>query len=154
MKNNYINKAYDKIRSYITETPLLESCNLNDELGFRLIVKAENLQVTGSFKIRGALNQILSMENHYEGVIAASSGNHGHAVAYTAMLLKTPATILMPKDAPEIKIKNVKQYGAKVIFYDRYHDNREEITKKESLQNNLFIISPLTMKKQYMVKEQ
>lgn len=143
MKNNILNhikSAYSRIQPYVTETPILENSRLNQDLGFRLFLKAENLQVTGSFKIRGALNQILSMDKNYRGVIAASSGNHGHAVAYAAMLLKLPATILMPKDAPKIKIENVRQYGAKIIFYDRRNDNREKIAKIESLKSNLFII--------------
>ncbi|AWI58812.1 threonine ammonia-lyase [Sinorhizobium fredii] len=98
-------------------TPLLESPWLNRELGGRLLVKAENLQVTGSFKLRGAANRMkaLTEDEHRRGVVARSSGNHGLAIAYCASLIGTSATVVVPETAPAAKVERIKGYGATVV---------------------------------------
>ena len=111
------------------ETPLLESPLLNERLGFRLLVKAEPLQLTGSFKVRGAYNRMARIpeDRRANGVVAYSSGNHAQGVAAAAKLLGLKATIVMPADAPGIKIANTRAWGAEVRTYDRFTENREEI---------------------------
>jgi threonine dehydratase len=110
-------------------TPLLESPLLNAELGGRLLIKAEVLQRTGSFKYRGALNRISAIPegNKSGGVVAYSSGNHAQGVAAAAQATGMKAIILMPVDAPRIKVANTKAWGAEVRHYDRRRDNREAI---------------------------
>ena len=99
------------------ETPLLESPYLNGLLGGRLLVKAENLQVTGSFKLRGAANRIacLTADEKRRGVIARSSGNHGLAIAYCAQLMGTTAVVVAPDTAPAGKIGRIEASGARVV---------------------------------------
>ena len=119
------------IKKYAYKTPLLESSLLNSQLGCRLFVKAENLQRTGSFKFRGAFNKISKIPDNKKkaGIVAYSSGNHAQGVAAVAKLLGIKAQIVMPIDAPAIKIANTKSYGAEVILYDRHKDDREEVSK-------------------------
>ena len=119
--------AEENIRQHAIVTPLLTSDTLNNELGFRLWIKAECLQRTGSFKFRGALNAIATVPDDDLPILAFSSGNHGQGVALAARLANKQATIIMPEDAPDIKISNTKAYGAKTILYDRYNQNREEV---------------------------
>ena len=111
------------------ETPLLESPLLNLRLGGRVLVKAEMLQRTGSFKFRGAYNKIsrIPEDRRKSGVVAYSSGNHAQAVAAVANLLGMSATIVMPADAPAIKRRNTEAWGAKIVSYDRHRDDREAI---------------------------
>ena len=110
-------------------TPLLESPALNKAAGCRVLVKAEPLQRTGSFKFRGAYNRMSQLDRHERkaGVVAYSSGNHAQGVAAAAQQLGIQATILMPADAPRIKIENTRSYGAEVVTYDRYREVREAI---------------------------
>src|ERR1700730_13130606 len=102
-----VQEATARIRGSIVTTPLLEAPLLQKELGFRLLVKAENVQLTGSFKVRGAFNQIsqLTDEEKRKGVVAISSGNHAQAVAYAAASFLVKATIVMPHDAPRLKLE-------------------------------------------------
>jgi threonine dehydratase len=106
----------------VVETPLLESSLLNQRLGGRVLLKAECLQLTGSFKVRGASNRIrrLSAAERGRGVVAFSSGNHAQGVAYAAREAGAPATIVMPADAPAIKRANTQAYGAELRLYDRF----------------------------------
>jgi threonine dehydratase len=124
-----IEAASVRLRGLAVVTPLLESPAVNARLGGRLLVKAECLQRTGSFKFRGAYNALaaLEAEERRAGVVAYSSGNHAQGVAAAAQLLGTPATIVMPSDAPAIKVANTRFYGAEVVFYDRYTEEREAI---------------------------
>ena len=124
-----IEAAAGRIAPLAVRTPLLESPLLNDLLGFRLLVKVEPLQRTGSFKFRGAYNRISQLDPAAmkRGVVAFSSGNHAQGVAHAAALLGAPAVIVMPADAPAIKIANTRAYGAEVQLYDRYREVREEI---------------------------
>lgn len=124
-----IKVAAERIKGYAAETPALESAALNARLGARCFLKPENLQRTGSFKFRGAFNRLaqLSKQQCAAGVVAWSSGNHAQGVAAAAQILEMPATIIMPRDAPAVKLANTKRYGAEVILYDRYTQDREEI---------------------------
>lgn len=121
--------AQDRLAPYIVTTPLLENTTLNDRAGRRILIKPEVLQRTGSFKIRGALNRLLQLddEERGRGVVAFSSGNHAQGVAEAARLLGVEAIIVMPKDAPAIKLANTRRSGAQVVLYDRQSENREEI---------------------------
>jgi threonine dehydratase len=112
-----VQAAATRIRPYCIETPLLESPYLNAKLGGRLLLKCENLQVTGSFKLRGAANRISVMtdEERARGVVARSSGNHGLAMAFCAKLMGTTTVVVAPDTAPAAKIDRIKAYGARVI---------------------------------------
>jgi len=139
-----ITKAAVLLQPHIVRTPLLESELLNDELGGRVLFKAENLQRTGSFKIRGASNKILNLspQQRAQGVVAYSSGNHAQGVAAAAASIGISATIVIPEDAPALKIANTRAYGAKVVLYDRYQQNREAIAAEIAEQENRVIIPP------------
>lgn len=115
-----IQEAHDRIKSNIVETPMIRLNNLDKFLGCEVYIKAENMQLTGAFKLRGAMNKILSLSEDEikRGIVAASSGNHGKAVAYTAKMLGTTATIVMPNTAPQIKIDAIKSLGAEVVLCD------------------------------------
>ncbi len=114
------------------KTPLLESPRLNDRLGGRLLIKPECLQRTGSFKFRGAFNKIVQIpdDDKSRGVVAFSSGNHAQGVAAAAQILGLPATIVMPSDAPAIKITSTKSYGATVVPYERKDGNRVQVAER------------------------
>jgi threonine dehydratase len=123
--------ASERIAGVAHRTPVLTSTTLNDLTGAEIFFKAEHLQRMGAFKFRGAYNAIsqFTPEQMQAGVIAFSSGNHAQAIALAAKLLGTSATIVMPEDAPEIKLRATRGYGARVILYDRYSENRETIGK-------------------------
>ncbi|MEQ9491203.1 MAG: threonine/serine dehydratase [Alphaproteobacteria bacterium] len=125
-------------------TPLLESPLLNQRLGGRLLVKPECLQRTGSFKFRGAFNRIsnLSKQETAGGVIAYSSGNHAQGVAAAAGVLGLPAVIVMPEDAPAIKIRNTRALGAEVVTYDRFGEDREAIADRIAAERGAAIVRP------------
>ncbi len=109
--------AADRIKVHCIETPLLESPYLNRQLGGRLLVKAESLQTTGSFKLRGAVNRIAAMNEteKQRGVVARSSGNHGLALAYCSQAFGVSVVVVAPDTAPEAKVKRIKDYGARVV---------------------------------------
>jgi threonine dehydratase len=133
-----------RIRPLAWRTPLLENQRVNDLLGGRLLIKAEVLQRTGSFKFRGALNFILQLdaEQKKRGVVAWSSGNHAQGTAEAARLIGVPATIIMPADAPALKIANTKASGASVILYDRVKESREEIARKLATEQGAATMPP------------
>ncbi len=126
------------------ETPLLESPLLNQHLGGRVLIKAEMLQRTGSFKFRGAYNKIsrIPADRRKSGVVAYSSGNHAQAVAAVANLLGMTATIVMPADAPAIKRRNTEAWGAKIVSYDRHRDDREAIGKAIAAETGGTLVKP------------
>ena len=137
-----IEKAADIIRPYAVKTPLLTSDLLNEKLGYRLWLKAEPQQRTGSFKFRGACYAVMSLEAPTQPVLAYSSGNHAQAVALAAQLSGRDATIVMPADAPGTKIEATKAYGAEVVLYDRYSESREEIGESLAARNGADVIAP------------
>jgi len=122
-------EAAGRIREHVQRTPLVRSARLDEIAGGRVWLKAENLQVTGSFKIRGAFNAMLclSPEQRARGVVAYSTGNHGQAIAWAARRLGVPATIVMPVDAPRVKVERALSQGARVEHYDRHTQSREVI---------------------------
>jgi threonine dehydratase len=125
-----IRAAAARLSGVAVRTPLLESPFLNDIAGRRVLVKAECLQRTGSFKFRGAWSALsaLSDEVRARGVLAYSSGNHAQGVALAAQLMGVPAVIVMPSDAPALKLANTRAYGAEVVTYDRAGgENRESL---------------------------
>jgi len=127
-----VEDAAKRIAGHVVTTPLLESPLLNERVGGRLLVKAEPLQRTGSFKFRGAFNRLSRLDGQARarGVVAFSSGNHAQGVAAAAGMLGIPATIVMPRDAPAIKIANTRAYGAEVVLYDRVRESREDIANR------------------------
>ena len=139
-----INNRYEEIKGLLVNTPLLQSDEINSLFSSNIFFKAENLQKTGSFKFRGACSAIssLSMEQIKSGVVCFSSGNHAQGIALAAKLHKTTAKIIMPKDAPKIKIQNTKKYGAKIVFYDRGIDDRESIGEQIAHDENRVLIKP------------
>ena len=139
-----VQAAADRRAGKAVVTPLLESPVLNERLGGRLLVKAEPLQRTGSFKFRGAYNALsqIPSEARARGVVAYSSGNHAQGVAAAAQILGMPAVIVMPTDAPSIKIANTKGYGAEVVFYDRWGESREAVAAGIAAERGAEIIPP------------
>ena len=139
-----IYEAQSRLQDNIRETPLLSSPFIDQLAGRRVIIKAECLQHTGSFKYRGAWSAIssLSDEVRTRGVLAYSSGNHAQGIAAVAKRFNSPAIIIMPSDAPKLKIKNTKLMGAEVILYDRSKHSREDIGEKISFERGLMLIKP------------
>ncbi len=139
-----VRDAAEVLYRVVVRTPLLESPALSEKLGGRLLLKCETLQYTGSFKFRGAYNTIsrLSDEQKEKGVFAYSSGNHAQGVALSAKLLGIEATILMPEDTPTIKLANTRGYGAHVVTYNRYEENREEIGRQIADEHGYTLIKP------------
>ena len=137
-----IEAAASRIRPHIYKTPLLESPRLNDFLGYRLLIKAESLQHTGSFKLRGATNAVWSLSDNVRHVVAFSSGNHAQGVARAVTTRGIKATIVMPEDTPATKIEGTKAYGADVVTYDRYSESREDIGATLSKKYKADLIKP------------
>ena len=136
--------AEARLRGWVVETPVLESDAINALARARVLLKAECLQHTGSFKIRGALNRLLqlSAEERAAGVVAFSSGNHAQAVALAARWLKVPATIVMPADAPKVKVARTREHGAEVVLYDREREDREAIAAGIAARRGAAIVPP------------
>jgi threonine dehydratase len=124
-----VEKAARRLQGYAARTPVIESPALNQRAGGRVLIKAECLQRTGSFKFRGAWNRISQLDKASApgGVVAYSSGNHAQGVAAAAQIRGLPALIVMPADTPLIKQQNTKSYCAEVVTYDRATESREAI---------------------------
>ena len=139
-----IEAASERLRGLAVVTPLLESQLLNELIGGRLLVKAEPLQRTGSFKFRGAYNRIsqLSDDERKRGVVAFSSGNHAQGVAAAARSMGAPAIIVMPRDAPTIKIDNTRAWGAEVVLYERASESREARSREIAAERGLALVPP------------
>ncbi len=139
-----IRAAAARLRGRAVLTPLLESTALNARLGGRLLVKAEGLQRTGSFKFRGAFNKLqgLTPAARAHGVVAYSSGNHAQGVAAAAQILGIKATIVMPADAPRLKIDNTKGFGAAIVLYDRVGEDRREIAGAIASRDGATLVPP------------
>ena len=139
-----IEAAAERLAGLSVRTPLLEHPILNRLCGGRILMKAETLQNTGSFKFRGAYNRISTLPPGVlaKGILAWSSGNHAQGVAMTARLVGTKATIVMPSDAPSQKIENTRAEGADVLLYDRATESREAIGTSLATERELFIVRP------------
>ncbi|MCJ2022578.1 threo-3-hydroxy-L-aspartate ammonia-lyase [Methylobacterium sp. E-065] len=137
-------RAAERIAGAAHRTPVLTSRTADAMTGATLFFKAENLQRAGAFKFRGAYNAIsaLSEAERARGVITFSSGNHAQAVALACRLLGAPATIIMPADAPAAKIEGTRGYGAEVILYDRYSQDREALGRSIAEPRGLTLIPP------------
>jgi threonine dehydratase len=132
--------AARRLRGIARRTPLLESEALNALTGGRVLLKAESLQRTGSFKFRGAYNTLSQIET--PAVVAYSSGNHAQGVAAAAQALGKAATIVMPADAPAIKLESTRAYGAKIRLYDRQRESREEIGAELARTTGAALVKP------------
>jgi threo-3-hydroxy-L-aspartate ammonia-lyase len=136
--------AAARIAGIAHRTPVLTSRTINEDFRAQVYFKAENLQRTGAFKFRGASNALsrLSPAQKAAGVVAFSSGNHAQAMALAARLLGVPATIVMPHDAPAMKVAATRGYGATVVSYDRYTEDREQIGRDLAEKHGLTLIPP------------
>jgi len=136
--------AHQRIDGIAHRTPVLTSTTADSIAGASLFFKCENFQRMGAFKFRGAYNAIsqFSAEQMDAGVIAFSSGNHAQAIALSARLLGTKAVIVMPEDAPSVKITATREYGAEVILYDRYKADREVLGARLAAERGLTLIPP------------
>ncbi len=139
-----IEAAAARLSGHVLRTPLLSSPALDAIAGRRILIKAENLQRTGSFKFRGGWSAITSLghDERAQGVIAFSSGNHAQGLACAAQAHDVPAVILMPADAPPVKIANTRAFGAEVILYDRGRDNRDAMAASLAKERGLTLIPP------------
>jgi threonine dehydratase len=139
-----VREAAARIRGIALTTPLIESAELDRIAGTKVFLKAENLQKAGAFKFRGAANKILKLtaKQRDAGVIAYSSGNHALAVAVAARQFSIDAVVLMPKDAPAVKIQGAKANGAEVVLYDREKDDRKAICAALMAERGLTLVPP------------
>jgi threonine dehydratase len=136
--------AAQRLRGVAHRTPVLFSRTLDERTGARIALKAETLQRVGAFKFRGAYNAVASLEDgiRAQGVCTASSGNHAQALALAARLCGTRATVIMPEDAPPLKRAATEGYGAEVISYDRYGEDRDELLRNLAAERGLEAIHP------------
>jgi threonine dehydratase len=139
-----VQAAARRLDGIALRTPLLENARVNAALGGRLFLKAECLQRTGSFKLRGAYNFLsqMSAEERGKGVVGWSSGNHAQGLAEAARLMKMKATIVMPADAPALKVANTRASGAEIVLYDRVKDSREAIGSDIAQRTGATIVPP------------
>ena len=136
--------AQRAIAPFVVPTPLVRSQFLSNLCGGDVFLKLENLQVTNSFKIRGAFNRFLhlSLEEKARGIVTASAGNHGQAVAFAARKLNFPAKIVVPKNTPRIKIEGIKKYGVELVLFGDIYDEAEQKAKDLAREEGLVFISP------------
>ncbi|MBJ6372609.1 threonine ammonia-lyase [Sedimentitalea arenosa] len=139
-----IHAAADRLAGHARRTPLLSSPFLDEIAGRRVLVKAECLQHTGSFKFRGGWSAVSALppDTRARGVIAFSSGNHAQGVARAAQARGAPAVIIMPADAPRMKIDNTRALGAEIVLYDRETEDRDAIGDRLAAERGLTLIKP------------
>jgi threonine ammonia-lyase medium form len=139
-----VRAAAERLRGVANHTPVMTSRTFNALVGREVFFKCENFQRAGAFKFRGAYNRLcqLSDEEKSRGVVAFSSGNHAQGVALAAKLLNVPAAIVMPDDAPPVKLAATRGYGAEVIVYDRLKGSREEIATRLSKERGMTLVPP------------
>ncbi|SFP32282.1 threonine dehydratase [Variovorax sp. OK605] len=136
--------AAARLEGHAHRTPVLRSSTANARWGAEFFFKCENFQRMGAFKFRGAFNALSKFDatQRKGGVIAFSSGNHAQAIALSARLLSMPAVIVMPKDAPAAKVAATKGYGAEVVMYDRFTEDREALTRRLAQERGMTMIPP------------
>lgn len=139
-----VKAAAGRIAQHAVRTPLLSSAALDEAVGGRIVLKAESLQRTGSFKFRGAYNALASLgnERRARGVVACSSGNHAQGIAAAAAQFGVPATIVMPRDAPAMKRERTAAYGARLVLYDRANEDREAIARQIVEEEGAVFVAP------------
>ncbi|WEX13086.1 threo-3-hydroxy-L-aspartate ammonia-lyase [Pseudomonas sp. G11] len=136
--------AAERLEGFAHRTPVFTSRTLDAETGAQVFIKCENLQRGGSFKFRGAFNALSQFDPQQRkaGVVAFSSGNHAQGIALAASLLGIPATLVMPTDAPAAKVAATRGYGASVVLYDRFSEDREQIGRTLAAEHGLTLIPP------------
>ena len=136
-------RAHERIKAHAVRTPVLRSAAVDERTGAQVFFKCENLQNMGAFKFRGAYNALsqLTKEEARRGVLAFSSGNHAQAVALAGKILGIKTVIVMPADAPKVKLEGTRSHGAEVILYSK-DQNREDVARKISVERGLPIIPP------------
>jgi threo-3-hydroxy-L-aspartate ammonia-lyase len=136
--------AAERLQGHAHRTPVLRSSTADQRLGASVFFKCENFQRMGAFKFRGAFNALSKFDaaQRHAGVITFSSGNHAQAVALSARLLGIPALILMPHDAPQLKIEATRGYGGEVVLYDRFKQDREALTRELAQSRGMTLIPP------------
>lgn len=136
--------AAERIKPVATVTPVMTSRTADAAAGASIFFKCENFQKTGAFKFRGAYNAMakLTGEQRKRGVLAFSSGNHAQAIAYAGRLQDAPTTIIMPRDAPAMKVAATREYGGEIVFFDRYADDRSAIGDRLASERGLSLIPP------------
>ena len=136
--------AAERLAGHAHQTPVMTSRTIDRRTGAQVYFKCENLQRAGAFKFRGAYNALSRLDSAQRnaGVIAFSSGNHAQAVAYAGQLLGVPAVIVMPDDAPRVKVQATREYGAEVVLYDRARDRREDIADGIAKTRGLTLVPP------------
>ena len=136
--------AAQRLQGFAHQTPVFTSRTLDAQTGAQVFIKCENLQRTGSFKFRGAFNALsqFDAQQRKAGVVAFSSGNHAQGIALAAQLLGMPATIVMPTDAPAAKVAATREYGASVVLYDRFNEDREQIGRTLAVEHGMTLIPP------------
>lgn len=137
-----VREAAERLRGVAIRTPVITSDALDRMVGARVFLKAESLQRTGSFKFRGAYNRISSLPEGTAGVATYSSGNHAQAVALAAAITGRSAVVVMPEDAPPAKMEATRGYGAEVITYDRYSQDRTELATRVAAERGLVLVPP------------
>jgi len=139
-----IQEAERRLSGRIHRTPVVTSRSFDEAVGCSVFFKCENLQRAGSFKIRGALNKLLTLssEERGRGVVAFSSGNHAQGVALAARMVETTAVLCMPTDAPALKVAATRDYGAQIVFYDRQKDDREAMARKICAETGRVLVPP------------
>jgi threonine dehydratase len=136
--------AAERLRGVAHHTPVMTSGTLNEKSGVSLFFKCENLQLVGAFKFRGAYNAMtrLTDDEKRRGVVTFSSGNHGQAIALCGTMLQIPTVVIMPADAPAVKIAGTRQNGAEVILYNREGESREQIAARVQGERGMTLIPP------------
>jgi threonine dehydratase len=139
-----VHAAARRLLGRVTRTPVITSSAWDEASGYRVFFKCESLQRAGSFKIRGALNKLLTLspEELRRGVVAFSSGNHAQGVALAARMVGTSALVCMPRDAPMMKIQATRGYGADIVFYDRLKEDREAIARRIAAETGRVLVPP------------
>ncbi len=136
--------ARTRIAPHVVRTPMLRHPLLDERAGGVVLIKPESLQRTGSFKLRGATNSMLRLDDavRARGIVTYSSGNHGQATACAAAQAGAKATVFMPSDAPRIKAESTRRWGAEVVVYDRTADDREALTSAFSQKTGAVLLPP------------
>jgi threonine dehydratase len=139
-----IEAAARRLKGHAHRTPVLTSETIDRKTGGSIFFKCENFQRAGAFKFRGAFNALskLNPEERRRGVLTFSSGNHAQAIALSGRLLSVPTVVVMPNDAPEVKVRATREYGAEVVLYDKHETTREALGKRISEERGLLTIPP------------
>jgi threonine dehydratase len=139
-----VHAAARRLLGRIHRTPAITAASFDEASGYRVFFKCENLQRAGSFKIRGALNKLLSLPaaDRARGVVAYSSGNHAQGVALAARMVGASAIICMPTDAPALKVEATRHYGAEIVFYDRMKDDRAALAERIASETGRVLVPP------------